>query len=134
MRVLEGGCHCGAARYAFRTALDPLPMRSCTCSFCSKHGARTASDPAGHVEIRLTEDVTRYRFDQLTADFLVCSVCGVYVAALLEGEGREVATININTLDVKLTGVGASVSYADEEREQRVKRRLAAWTPATVVG
>lgn len=108
-------------------------MRSCTCSFCSKHGARTASDPAGHVEIALGPEVTRYRFGQATADFLVCGACGVYVAAVLEGEGREVATININTLDTKLTGVGASVSYADEEREARVRRRLAAWTPATVI-
>ena len=43
----EGGCHCGAVRLIFETALDPreTPVRACQCSFCRKHNTLAIADP-----------------------------------------------------------------------------------------
>ena len=137
--VLTGGCHCGNLQLRFATHLPAaqLPVRSCTCSFCVRHGAQTASDPAGRVRITVRDAhrLVRYRFGLRTADFLLCGQCGVYVAALLPDGKASAATVNVNTLAERplLTREPVAVSYDDEDKAERVARRRARWTPAEVV-
>ena len=104
MERLIGRCHCGNLVLEFETAMPvgQLQLRGDQCSFCRKHGARTTSDPKGHVGIfaRAPGKVVRYRFAQATADFLVCAGCGIYVAAVLAmGDGSAYATVNVNCFD-----------------------------------
>src|ERR1017187_2751753 len=101
--TLRGGCHCGNVKVAFETALDPraLPLRACQCSFCVRHGGITTSDPTGLlvVEVRHPDQLQRYRFALGITDFLNCRSCGVYVAAIMESEGRSLGVLNVNVLD-----------------------------------
>ena len=66
-----------------------------------------------------------------TADFLVCTSCGVYVGAHMEHEGRSLSVTNINALeDRDKFENGVPVSYEDETTESRLERRDQRWTPA----
>jgi hypothetical protein len=134
---LAGHCHCDQITFEFTSSIPPeqLQVRACQCSFCRQHGARTVSDPAGAVRIVLKniEGVSYYQFGQQTAEFLVCSRCGVYVAARLRDNERVFAVVNANTLDVPLEQKAEPVDYEGETIEQRVQRRRSRWTPAVVV-
>ncbi len=138
MRVFAGGCHCGNLTVSFATERPPsaIPVRRCTCSFCTRHGARTATDHAGRVEftVRDAAALSRYRFGLRTADFLVCRNCGVYVGAVLEMGERALATVNVNVLDERdaFTQPAAAASYEGENADQRIARRVAGWTPAVL--
>jgi hypothetical protein len=133
--VVHGSCHCGNIGFTFRTALaiERLPLRSCACSFCSRHGARTTSDPRGTVEITVGDPscLIRYRFALRTADFLVCGRCGVYVAAVLTDGARSYATVNANTFDRDEGSrrPAEPVDYSAESFEERRERRMKRWSP-----
>jgi len=90
-RTFEGECHCGAIGYVYLTAIAPESwnVRACQCSFCRAHAVRTTSDPSGSVQFteRLRGALHPYRFGQMTADFLVCRTCGVYVGASIATRG-----------------------------------------------
>jgi len=133
----HGSCHCGAVMVAFSTPLPLAEMRlgRCDCSFCRRHGARTMSHPKGNLVIRAAKGVlSRYRFGLKVTDFLLCATCGVYVAALIEHEGRAYATLNVNLLDARdsLDPTPPLFSYDGETAEARLARRLARWTPTQV--
>ncbi|HEX4456221.1 MAG TPA: hypothetical protein VH143_35410 [Kofleriaceae bacterium] len=133
-----GRCHCGAIRARLESQLhaSELPVRACGCSFCAKHRPRYTSDPAGHVAIEIDTEanVSRYRFGLRLADFLICRVCGVFVAAYEPSEpGR--AVLNLVVLDAASEFSAAATQFADYDREDaatRSSRRARAWTPATV--
>ena len=135
----EGGCHCGALRWTFRTNIEPSGwvIRACQCSFCRAHGARCTSDPAGAVDFSTFGDgaVLRYRFGIRTADFLVCAKCGVYVGAVMDSPAGVFATVNLNSMTTAVSGLREStpVFYDSEEKEDRVERRQSRWTPVTTV-
>ena len=132
----SGSCHCGQVHVAIRTKVEPeaIVLRECQCGFCRRHGAKTFADPAGEASISGTERLTRYRFGQATADFLLCSRCGVYVAAVIEHEGRHFATINAAGLQIPLlaTRSATPVSYEGEDAEARRQRRLDRWMPVVL--
>jgi hypothetical protein len=138
MEHLTGRCHCGNLGLEFETAIPvgQLQVRADQCSFCRKHGARTTSDANGHVTVfaREPEKVRRYRFAYATADFLVCTACGVYVAAVVfADDGSAYATLNVNCFDRagELTQEAIPVSY-EQSASERVARRRSRWTPARV--
>ena len=131
----HGQCHCGNLELAFETNLTPeqLPVRACACSFCRRHGARTASDPNGGVKITIHDSnlLIRYRFGLKTADFLICQRCGIYLAAVMTVDDNAYATLNINTFDSaeSFKQRPNTVSYDGETEAQRRARREKNWTP-----
>ena len=134
----SGRCHCGALRLRLESerAARELPVRTCGCGFCSKHRPRYTSDPGGRVVIEIDDDahVSRYRFGLRLADFLVCRVCGVFVAAYEPGQpGR--AVINLECLDDAAAFDAPATRFGDYDREDeaaRLARRARTWTPALV--
>jgi hypothetical protein len=136
---IEGQCHCGRVqiRVSLSCAADDVELRACQCSFCRRHGARTFADPNGRaiIEVEGPETLRRYRFALKTADYLVCSECGVYIGVLLEAEGAQLVTLNAAGLAVDefQDKEAKPVSYEQEGFEERVRRRLTAWMPAEVV-
>lgn len=131
----QGGCHCGALKVVYRTAVDPAdwPLRHDGCSFCRRHGVVGTSDPAGEVSIEMApgSKVQRYRFAQRTAEFLICAECGVFVAALTDTAAGARAVINARVLDAVPLDFNAVV-HADFDEEtpmQRAERRSCNWTP-----
>ena len=134
----NGQCRCGNIAITFETDLTVknLPIRACSCSFCSKHSARTTTDPNGRASIVVREgkNLQRFRFEMQTADFLVCKKCGIYVGALLTEGDKSYATLNINTFTVKLglQSNSKTVSYDGESKAERIARRRKNWTPCTL--
>jgi hypothetical protein len=137
--TISGSCHCGALHVRFTPSgpVSRLAVRTCACSFCTKHGARTTADPAGQLEIEVHDPsrLVRYQFGMRTADFLVCGGCGIYAAAVISDGERSWATLNINVLDPPTDEsftTATSVDYGAEDREARRARRMARWTPTIV--
>ena len=131
----EGACHCGAIGFVYRTAVQPRDwnIRACQCSFCRSHATLTASDPDGSLEFTARErDVLqRYRFGQRTADFLLCSRCGVYIGAVIQSRSGMYGIINARALlsmDAPLPKPVA-MTYEREQVAERTERREKRWTP-----
>jgi GNAT superfamily N-acetyltransferase len=136
---LRGSCHCRALGLVFAPSGDlrALEVRACQCSFCRRHGSRTATDPAGRARliIRDPSSVERHRFGTRTTDFVVCARCGVYVGAFI-GEGEQIfATVNVNAMDdrASFAAEAKEVRYDGETADARVARRMRVWTPADVI-
>ena len=134
-----GGCHCGNVQVKLRLSKEPeqMSVRACTCSFCRAHSPRMISDPAGSFEISATnpEEVRHYRFGTRTCDFLLCSRCGVFVAAVTNAEGSSPrAVVNVNCLAerARFPEISAMHDFDGETVEGRLARRNANWMPAII--
>ena len=129
----EGRCHCGAIRILFETE-KPLAPRACQCGFCRKHAARSVSDPDGAATLTVTVDPIRYLFASRSADYLICPLCGIYVGATAELDGRPLVTLNLNAFDDPRPDLeGAPVDYEGEGPEAKADRRRERWTPLRLV-
>jgi hypothetical protein len=138
MTTLQGQCHCGSIRVMLETAhaAAELPLRACTCSFCTRHNGQYTSDPTGHAHFEAAPgSVTRYRFGHDDSDFLFCADCGVYVGAVSESDRGLVAVINVHGVDLPgFAGRPAEpMNFDDEDPSERSARRAARWTPAVLV-
>lgn len=135
MNVYHGQCHCGELKVEFSTAWEPpdFQLTECGCRFCRLHGARTTRDPQGH--LKLMGAPREYHFGLATAQFCLCPVCGVYVAAVLSESDACVATLNVNVLTIKdaLTMKPQVGRYESETAAERVRRRLRSWTPCELL-
>ncbi|MEL6213778.1 MAG: aldehyde-activating protein [Pseudomonadota bacterium] len=137
--LFHGHCHCGKLKVAFQSEKTPhdIGVRTCQCAFCRSHGAVNVSDPAGFITIDAwADDMTRYRFGLMTADFLICRHCGVYCVAAMSGhdadKGAQIyATINIAGLAMSEFAdlEEAPMDYAAETTDARIERRYKKWTP-----
>ncbi|HEX3350555.1 MAG TPA: hypothetical protein VHS58_20895 [Acetobacteraceae bacterium] len=136
MNSYQGSCHCGAIRVTLRsrkTAAE-LGARSCQCSFCRSHGASWTSDPAGALDVVIAGNVSRYRLGTGTAEFLVCTVCGVVPAVTWESEGRLLSVVRVDCLRERdeLLAHATDADFDGEVLAQRLARRSRNWTPVTV--
>ncbi len=135
MNEYHGGCHCGVLQIIYRTDLDPAlwPLRHDGCSFCRRHGVVGTSDPMGQFALKIGDDskIRCYRFAQKSADFLICSDCGVFVAALTVADGGTRAVINARVLEgISLNFNEVKEAHFDDETPaQRSERRARYWTP-----
>ena len=133
--VFEGSCHCGAIGFIYHTAIPPEKwnVRACQCGFCLAHAGLSTSDPRGSLEFteRLRGALHRYRFGQMTADFLVCRKCGVYLGAVISTPNGSYGIINSNALQPVPPNLPLPVAadYEGEIPEQRIERRAQRWTP-----
>ncbi len=139
-RSYAGSCHCGAIGFTYRTEQDPSfwTIRACQCSFCRAHQVRSTSDPQGSIEFAApnSQFLSRYRFGERTADFLICRQCGVYIGALIETPRGRFGIININALRPIPSGLSEPIAmeYGSESKEHRIARRELRWSPATAAG
>lgn len=131
--LISGGCHCGNISFALTWAPDPveIPARACTCSFCLKHGGVWTSCPTGalRVSVRDPSLVSKYAFGTRTAEFHVCSRCGIVPVVTSRIGERLYAVVSVNALegvDPSLLRRG-STSFEGEEQEDRLARRRRNW-------
>jgi len=131
----NGSCHCGAIGFTLRTSVEPAnwSIRACQCSFCRAHDALSTSDPAGEISFTVSNPVMlqKYRFGLRTADFLLCSECGVYIGAVIETASGAFGIVNVHALDETPGNLAATapISYDAEDTGGRVSRREERWTP-----
>ncbi len=127
-----GQCHCDNLQFRLTTELtvDDLSVRACQCSFCRSHGAKCTSDFNGSVQFLVQDwnNLNCYQFGAKTADFLICKICGVYLAAVTTIDGNQWATVNLNTTELR-DRPAIPVSYDDETKQERLERRSQRWTP-----
>jgi hypothetical protein len=133
--LISGSCHCGniAFRLDWRPEPIEIPARACTCSFCSKHGGVWTSCPTGslRVSIKDPQRVSRYAFGTKTAQFHICSVCGVVPVVTSEIDGRLYAVVSVNAFEGMAPGLlrRASASFDGEDETERLARRKRNWIP-----
>ena len=131
--LICASCHCGNIAFALDWSPEPLeiPARACACTFCVKHGAVWTSCPSGSLRIRIANPTlaSRYAFATGTADFHVCSRCGVVPLATSRIEDRLFAVVNVNTFDdVDASPLRRSSSTLDgESGDVRLARRARNW-------
>ena len=131
--LISGSCHCGNISFTVIWEPDPpeIPARACMCSFCTKHGGVWTSCPSGALEVSIREPtlVSKYAFGTKTAQFHICTRCGVVPVVTSRIEGRLYAVVSVNALD----GVESSLlrhesaSFDGESEEDRLARRKRNW-------
>lgn len=130
---IQGGCHCGNISFVLRLQVGPggISARACACSFCVKHGGIWTASPMGVLRVRVREPrhVSRYTFDTKTAEFHICSRCGIVPLVTCAIEGRLFAVVSVNALD----GVDpallrrGSADFDGEHADARLARRERNW-------
>jgi hypothetical protein len=132
---INGACHCGNIRFVLEwpESEPEIAVRKCGCTFCQKHtGAWTSHrNSLLAVEIDDRSLVSKYNFGTKTADFYVCSVCGVVPVVLSEIDERLYAVVNVNTFEGvdSLSFINSSTNFDSENTEIRLERRKRNWIP-----
>lgn len=131
--LIAGRCHCG--NIAFDLIWEPapaeIPARACTCTFCTKHGGVWTSCPTGtlRVTVQRPSDVSRYSFGTGTAQFHICTTCGIVPLVTSEIDGHVYAVVSVNAfegVDPALLRHG-SATFDDESEATRRARRKRGW-------
>jgi len=75
--------------------------------------------------------VSKYQFGTKTAEFYVCSVCGVVPFVLSEIDGNEFAVVNVNTFGDtgSFSFSSKSTNFDGEDTGSRLERRKRNWIP-----
>jgi hypothetical protein len=137
-RQIRGSCHCGNIRFTLDWPAErpSIPVRACSCTHCSKHRGVWTSHPQARFALHVAEDsrVTLYRFGTKTADFHVCSTCGVVPIVTCAIAGTRYAVVNANTFDDvdRAQLVEVATSFDGETTDDRIARRQRNWTPEAV--
>jgi hypothetical protein len=134
----EGSCHCGAIRATFYASKPAaaLEVRACQCSFCTRHGAKTVSDPAGRARFEIDgAALSWYLFETRTGMSLICNRCGMYAGVMIEDGDHVWSVLNVRGLAVPefKDHPAEPRVYDGETPEQRIARRKAMWTPTEIV-
>ena len=131
--LIQGKCHCGNISFSLTWEPEPaeIPARACTCSFCIKHGGVWTSNPRGALEVLIKEPslVSRYAFGSRTAEFHICSRCGIVPVVTSRIDERLYAVVSVNAFE----GVDQSLlrrapaSFDGEGDDTRLARRQRNW-------
>lgn len=132
--LITGKCHCGNISFALVWEPEPsqIPARACTCSFCAKHGGVWTSCPAGSLKVTVKEPsrVSQYSFGTKTAQFHVCSMCGVAPVVTSRIDGRLYAVVSVNAfegVDPSLLDRASAMTFDGESEAVRLARRKRNW-------
>lgn len=132
-----GRCHCGAIDVIldFTRPAEETQVRSCQCSFCTRQGALTISDPAGRSVIEIhAGHFSTYKFATQSATSLICGNCGTYTGILLQDGGQMWSVANARGLAISefKNRAGVPMHYEHESLEERISRRKQRWTPTEI--
>jgi len=96
--MLEGACHCGAARWTLEG--DPGSITACNCTLCRRYGTLWAYDYE-HERIRVfgpTASYTRTGKSDPALEILFCPTCGCVIAwrgLRPDDKGRRRIAVNV---------------------------------------
>jgi hypothetical protein len=131
--LIAGRCHCGNISFTLLWEPGPaeIPARACTCSFCTKHGGVWTSWPSGSLKVFVRDAalVSKYVFGTKTAEFHVCSRCGIVPLVTSRLDGQIYAVVSVNVFE----GVAPALlrrtpaSFDGEGVGERLERRKRNW-------
>jgi hypothetical protein len=131
--LISGRCHCGNIAFTLDWTPDPteISARACTCTFCTKHGGVWTSCPTGSLQVTVQDPqhVSRYAFGTHTAEFHICTRCGVVPVVTSLIDNKLYAVVNVNTFEnIEPSMLRRSSSTLDEETgDERLGRRKRNW-------
>jgi hypothetical protein len=131
--LIRGSCHCGNISFDLAWEPDPaeIPARACDCSFCTKHGGVWTSNAAGSLKVRVKDPslVSRYSFGTRTAEFHICSKCGIVPLVTSSIDGRLYAVVSVNAFENVAPSLlrRAPASFDGESEATRLARRKRNW-------
>jgi hypothetical protein len=131
--LISGGCHCGNISFKLNWLPEPkeIPARACSCSFCVKHGGVWTSCPTGSLAVQVKDPryVSTYTFGTKTAEFHVCSNCGIVPVVTSTIDGHVYAVVSVNAFENVDTSLlrRAAVSFDGEGQGDRLARRQRNW-------
>ncbi len=75
--------------------------------------------------------VSTYQFGTKTADFYLCSVCGVVPFVISDIEDNRYAVVNVNSFEDigQLSFSSSSTDFDGEDTGSRLERRKRNWIP-----
>ena len=89
------------------------------------------------VKIIDQDKVSKYQFGHGITDFLICTVCGVYVCAMMEDEENKQILANciVNALEFMNGSIQESIgiNYDLETPGSRLERRRKSWMRAEFI-
>jgi len=131
--LINGKCHCGNISFVLRWEPDPteIPARACGCTFCIKHGGVWTSNPRAALKVKVDDParVTRYQFGTRTAEFHICTGCGVVPVVTSRVDGHLYAVVSVNAFE----GIAPSLlrrspaNFDGEGTGDRLARRKRNW-------
>ena len=131
--LINGKCHCGNISFTLSWEPDPteIPARACGCTFCIKHGGVWTSNPRGALKVKVDDParVTRYQFGTRTAEFHICTGCGIVPVVTSRVDGHLYAVVSVNAFE----GVAPSLlrrapaNFDGEGTGDRLARRKRNW-------
>ena len=131
--ILEGSCHCQNLAFTLDWPGEPAEIvaRVCDCSFCSRHGCAWTSEPSARLRLRIEDAslLSLYAFATESAEFSICTRCGVVPLVLSRIEGGVYAVVNVNTFTNLEAGRirRLPLRLGDEALETRLARRKLRW-------
>jgi len=135
---IDGACHCGNIRFDLRWpgSESDIPIRKCGCTFCQKHGGAWTSHRKSELFVRTKDPslVSKYRFGTKTAEFYVCSVCGVVPFVLSYIDEKQYAVVNVNSFAEtgRFSFSASSTDFDGEDTGSRLERRKRNWIPSVL--
>ena len=131
--LIQGKCHCGNLSFSLLWEPSPteIPARACGCSFCTRHGGVWTANAHASLKV-VVEDpssVSRYSFETRTAEFHVCTRCGVVPVCTSRIDDRLYAVVNVNTFEGIDPAIlrHAPVRFDGEDTQTRLARRKRNW-------
>ena len=131
--LIRGKCHCGNIAFTLTWDPDPreIPARACGCTFCRKHGGVWTSNPRGSLSVMVKDRqaVSKYAFGTQTADFHICSRCGVVPVVTSTIDGRLYAVVSVNAFEAVDPALlkRAAADFEGEDEAARLARRKRGW-------
>jgi hypothetical protein len=129
--VIHGACHCRNITFTLDWDPDEIAARACTCTFCVKHGAVWTAKPDATLRVQVADPalVSRYEHGSRTADFQVCTRCGVVPLVTSDIDGVRYAVVNVHAfegIDPAIVRV-APANLDGEGTDSRLARRARSW-------
>lgn len=131
--LITGSCHCRNISFTLAWEPDPteIPARACDCSFCAKHGGLWTSNPDASLRVVFADParVSKYSFGTGTAEFHVCSTCGIVPVVTSTIDGHVYAVVSVNAFEGIAPSLlrRASASFDAESEAARLARRKRNW-------
>jgi hypothetical protein len=131
--LINGRCHCGNISFKLTWEPEPreIPARACDCSFCTKHGGVWTSCNTGSLNVTVGDPslVSKYSFGTKTAQFHICSKCGIVPIVTSLIEGHTYAVVSVNAFEGVAPSLlkRATASFEAEDEKARLSRRQKNW-------
>ncbi len=136
---ISGSCHCGNLRFAllWPAADSKIAVRECGCTFCKKHAGAWTSHRSSELTVDIIDEsiVSRYKFGTKTADFYICSACGIVPFVLSEIDKQTYAVVNVNTFHDgdSISFSSSTTNFDGEDTANRLERRKRNWIPSVII-